>query len=251
MLHFPHFWRKLCSKFRSYNQPGPSPAGSQWCTPLPFKICAPISCLAPRLLVHPTWFLKNVAPLVTFWRPCWEILATGLQPTDHLFTLTSLQSGSRSCQSVPQKIIILWYTSTLPTASLVKYKRDSTRKILIFMQNARNCWFRLQACVSAENLETMKKHFGDDLDALGFSIQLAVLSDAVSGVSGKMKDVISSTLAVTSNCNIFSELMKLLLLLCVLPVATASAKRSFSFLLVIWTCYLRMTMSVHRKGWIT
>jgi len=59
--------------------------------------------------------------------------------------------------------------------------------------------------VSAENLEPVKKHFGDDADASRFSIQLAVLSDAVLGVSEKMKDIFSSTLAFTSNCNTFSE----------------------------------------------
>ena len=45
-----------------------------------------------------------------------------------------------------------------------------------------------------------------------------------------MKDVISSTLAFTSNCNNFSEIRKLLQLKYVLPVATTSAKRSFSFI---------------------
>jgi len=87
--------------------------------------------------------------------------------------------------------------------------------------------------MSAENLETVKKHFGNDRDALRFSVQLAVLSDAVSGVSDKMKDVISSTLAFSANCNIFSKVKKFLQLMYVLSVATASAKRSFSFLLVI------------------
>jgi len=66
------------------------------------------------------------------------------------------------------------------------------------MQNARSCLFRLQACVSAENLEAVKKHFGDDVDASRFCIHLAVMSDAVSGVSEKMKEVVSSTLAFTS-----------------------------------------------------
>ena len=47
--------------------------------------------------------------------------------------------------------------------------------------------------------------------------------------SEKMKDVVSSTLAFTSNCNIFSEVRKLLQLMYVMPVITASAKRSFSF----------------------
>jgi len=45
--------------------------------------------------------------------------------------------------SVPCKILILWYTSTLPTASMVKYKSDSTRKFFISTQNEGNCWFRL------------------------------------------------------------------------------------------------------------
>jgi len=50
------------------------------------------------------------------------------------------------------------------------------------------------------------------------------------GVSVKMKDVVSSTLAFTSNCNIFSEVKKLLQLTYVLPVTTAFAMRSCSFL---------------------
>jgi len=79
-------------------------------------------------------------------------------------------------------------------------------------------------------MEAVKKHFGDDLDASRFSVQLALLSDAVSGVSEKMKDEVCSTLAFTSNCNIFSEVRKLLQLMYVPPVATASAKRSFLFL---------------------
>ena len=67
-------------------------------------------------------------------------------------------------------------------------------------------------------MEAVKKHFGDDADASRFSIQFTVLSDAVSGVSGKMKDVVSGTLAFTSNCNIFSEVRKLLQLMYVLSV---------------------------------
>jgi len=47
-------------------------------------------------------------------------------------------------------------------------------------------------------LEAVKMHFGDDVDASRFSIKLAVMSDAVSGVSEKMKEVVSSTLAFTS-----------------------------------------------------
>jgi len=86
--------------------------------------------------------------------------------------------------------------------------------------------------VRAENLEAVKKHFGGDMDASRFSIQLSILSDAVSGVSEKMKDVVSSILAFTSNCNIFSEVTKLLQLMHVLPVITASAKCSFHVLVI-------------------
>jgi len=39
--------------------------------------------------------------------------------------------------------------------------------------------------VISENLEAVKKYFGDDLDASRLSNQLAVLSDAVSDVSVK------------------------------------------------------------------
>ena len=81
----------------------------------------------------------------------------------------------------------------------------------------------------AENLEAVKKHFCNDADASRFSIQLDVLSDAVSVVSEKMKDVVSGTLAFASNCKIFSEVSKLLQLMYVLPLITASTNRFFSF----------------------
>jgi len=56
--------------------------------------------------------------------------------------------------------------------------------------------------VIAENLEPVKKPFGDDLDASRLFDQLAVLSDAASGVSVILKDAVSSTFAYISNCNI-------------------------------------------------
>jgi len=59
-----------------------------------------------------------------------------------------------------------------------------------------------RGCFIAENLEAVKKHFVNNLDASTLSNQLAVLNDAVSGVSVKMMVVVSSTLAFTSNCNI-------------------------------------------------
>ena len=84
----------------------------------------------------------------------------------------------------------------------------------------------------AENLETVTKYFGDDMNASRLSNQLAVLSEAISDVIVKMKDVVSSTLTFTSNCYIFSDSGKLLQLMYVLPVATASAERSFHLFVV-------------------
>ena len=72
---------------------------------------------------------------------------------------------------------------------------------------------------------------------------------AVSGVSVKIKDVVSSTLAFTcclvSLCNIFSEIRKLLQLMLVLPVATASTDLSFSCLRRLKT-YLLTNMNAQR-----
>jgi len=85
---------------------------------------------------------------------------------------------------------------------MVKHKRYSTRKNLIFTPKARNRCFGLSACVISENFEAVKMYFGDDLHASRLFDQLTVLCDAATGVSVKMKDAVSSTLAFTSNCNI-------------------------------------------------
>ena len=74
---------------------------------------------------------------------------------------------------------------------------------------------------------------------------MVVLSDAISDVIVKMKDVVSSTLAFTSNCNICSEVGILLQLIYVLPVTTVSAEGSFSSLRRLKT-YFRTTMSTQR-----
>ena len=102
-----------------------------------------------------------------------------------------------------------------------------------------------RACVVAENLEVVKKYLGVDVDASRLSNRLAVLSDAISDVIVKMKDEVSSALAFTSNCNIFSEVGKLLQLMYVLPVTTASAERSFSSLRRL-KIYFRSTVSTQR-----
>jgi len=90
--------------------------------------------------------------------------------------------------------------------------------------------------VISETLEAVKMHFGDDLDASTLFVQLAVLSAAASGVSVKMKHVVSSTLAFTSNCNIFYEVRKLLQRMYVLPVTSASAgTRLFGLADSVWS----------------
>jgi len=53
----------------SYNKKGSSSAGGQWCLAPPFKICALISCLAPRLLHTSNIVFKKCFPLVVFVPP--------------------------------------------------------------------------------------------------------------------------------------------------------------------------------------
>jgi len=126
---------------------------------------------------------RSHAPFFSFWEKTVQ-QAQDLQLTDpRIPRARGPKNGNLAghvLHSARRKIMIVWYTSTLPTASVVKYQSDSIRKILFFMQNARNCWFRLQTgCVIAENLEAVKKNFGDDLEASRLSNQLGVLSNAV------------------------------------------------------------------------
>jgi len=77
-------------------------------------------------------------------------------------------------------------------------------------------------------------------------IQLAVPGDAVSGANVKIKDVVTSTLVFTANCNIFSEVRKLLQLIYLLLVTTTYAERSFPALRRLKT-YLRTTVIAQRQ----
>ena len=96
-----------------------------------------------------------------------------------------------------------------------------------------------------ENIDTVMKHFGEDLDHSRLTNQLAVLSDVVTGVNVSLKDVASNILSFTSTSSLFSEVLKLLQLMYVLPATTATAERSFSSLRRLKT-YLRTTMSAQR-----
>ena len=74
--------------------------------------------------------------------------------------------------------------------------------------------------------EVVVQHFGEDLDRSSLTNQLAVLSDIVPGVNVSLKDIVSSIHSFTSTCNLFSEVLKLFQIMCVLPTTTATAERS-------------------------
>ena len=63
-----------------------------------------------------------------------------------------------------------------------------------------------------------------------FSNQLSVLSDVVEGVKPSLRDIECSLKSFQSTSSLFSEVIKLLQLLYVLPASTATAERSFSSL---------------------
>ena len=91
----------------------------------------------------------------------------------------------------------------------------------------------------------MCKHFGEDLDHSRLKNQLSVLSDVVEGVKPSLRDIECSLKSFQSTSSIFSEVIKLLQLLYVLPASTATAERSFSSLRHLKT-YLRNSMTPKR-----
>ena len=95
------------------------------------------------------------------------------------------------------------------------------------------------------DIDAITKHFGEDLDHSRLKNQLAVLSDAVTGVNVSLKDVAMNTLSYASTSSLYSEVLRLLQLMNVLPATTATAERSFSSLRRLKT-YLRTTMSPQR-----
>lgn len=99
--------------------------------------------------------------------------------------------------------------------------------------------------VMMENVKEVCSHFGDDLDEPRFKNQLSVLSDIVEGVSPSLRVIQEAILSFNTTSTLFSEVLKLLKLLFVLPASTASAERSFTSLRRHKT-YLRSLMTAQR-----
>ena len=93
------------------------------------------------------------------------------------------------------------------------------------------------------NIDAIVEHFGEDLGHSRLKNQLAVPSDAVTGVNVTLKDVARNILH--KHAVFFSEVLRLLQLMYVLPATTATAKRSFSSLRRLKT-YLHTTMTPQR-----
>jgi len=194
----------------------------QWCPPPPpLKPVPPLFMFAPGCCG-----LKKCVPFCHFCPPCWEIMTTGVQPTDPVFTLTSLQPRTRSCtfSSLKDYYLVIY----LQTKWMAKYKRDLTRKILNFMQNKQglaDC-----GCKHAWAQKTWKPWKTIMvtiwmLQGFLFSWLFWVMKYEVAVWKWK-----TCTLAFTSNCNIFFWSYETSALMYVLPVTTASAKCSFSFI---------------------
>jgi len=111
---------------------------------LHLKYVPPILCLVPSCCIHPIWFLKNVPPLAG---RSWRRACNQRIPYSRWSPCNRAQGH---VHSVTRKNIILWYTSTLPTASMVKYKRDSTGKFWYL------CWFANFGCKHAWAQKTWK-----------------------------------------------------------------------------------------------
>ena len=89
------------------------------------------------------------------------------------------------------------------------------------------------------------KHFDEDFDHLRLKNQLAVLHDVIDTVNPTLQDIHKAILALNTTSSLFSEVLKLLRLLYVIPASTATAERSFSSLRRLKT-YLRNTMTTQR-----
>ena len=81
-----------------------------------------------------------------------------------------------------------------------------------------------------DNLSKTFKHFDQDFDHSRLRNQLAVLHDLVCRVNPTLQDVHKAILALGTTSSLFSEVLKLLQLLYVIPATTATAERSFSSL---------------------
>lgn len=99
--------------------------------------------------------------------------------------------------------------------------------------------------IICENFVAVCEHFGDDLDHSKLQNQPAVLSDAVECVNPSLKDVETSILSFKTMSSLFSEVIKLLQLLYVIPMTTVTAEHSFSSLRRLKT-FLRNSMCPER-----
>ena len=77
----------------------------------------------------------------------------------------------------------------------------------------------------------VEAHFGDDIDLYPrLTIQLSMLHDVVELDSPSLEDIKIAVLKLNGARQLFSEVLKLLQLLYVIPATTATAERSFSAL---------------------
>ena len=97
--------------------------------------------------------------------------------------------------------------------------------------------------VLGNELMEVFKHFGDDLDRLRLRNQLAVLCNVVEGVNPSPRDIEHSVLSLKTASSLFSEVIKLLQLLYVLPASTATAEQ-----LRHLKTYLRNAMTPQRRN---
>ena len=84
--------------------------------------------------------------------------------------------------------------------------------------------------ILGDNLHETCQHFDLDFDQSRLKNQLAVLHDLVSRVNPTLQDIHKAILALGTISSLFSEVLKLLQMLYVIPATTATAERSFSSL---------------------
>ena len=99
--------------------------------------------------------------------------------------------------------------------------------------------------VLTDNMKIVCDHFGKDFDSSRLNNQLSIISDIVEGVTPTLREIQHAILSLNTSSSLFSEILKLLKLLFIIPASTASAERSFSSLRGLKT-YLRSSMTSQR-----
>ena len=143
-----------------------------------------------------------------------------------------IDSGSTQCSfNSPKEYYRKMYFEISDTISGEMQKRFEQKNYDLYSKAEE---LLLSAAGSAQvlegNIETIVRHFGEDLDQSRLKNQLAVLSDAVTGVNISLKDVATNILSFASTSSLFSDVLRLLQLMYVLPATTATAEHSFSSL---------------------